>query len=281
MTRPTILVTGISGLLGPYLADAAREVATVHTTSRTQGDTPCDLSDSTAVRDMIRAVSPHLVLHAAAMTDVDGCERDPDAADRANRVCTDNLARAIGAACTLLYVSTDQVYGDDAGPHREGEEAPVNAYGRSKLAGERAALAHPGGIVARTSFFGPSRTAGRSSLSDFVIRSLSAGERVTLFSDVLFTPLHVTTLSAILIEMFQRGLRGAFNVASRSGFSKADFAIRIAEQRRLSLHSATIGRSTTTPGRAPRPTDLRLDPGRLERALGRPMPLLAQEIARL
>jgi dTDP-4-dehydrorhamnose reductase len=281
MVKPIVLVTGAQGLLGPYLVQALRDQATVVTTSRRGSDRPCDLLDPEAVRTLLAEVQPQHVIHAAAMTNVDQCEVDPTAANAGNCQTTAHLAESMPRGCRLLYVSTDQVYPDAAGPHVEGTEAPINAYGRSKLAGERSALGHPGALVARTNLFGPSITPGRASLSDFVASSLAAGKQITLFRDVLFSPLHIATLAALLAEMTLTGLSGVFNVGSRDGLSKADFGLAVARRLGLSTDSVRIGLSSEMASRAPRTLDLRLSVARVEAALGRSMPTCEQEISRL
>ena len=276
-----MLITGSTGLLGPYLVEAAAGWGQVYTTSRTGGGYPGDLTDPDAARAIIDATSPEVIVHAAAMTNVDACETDPNAADRANCQATEILVRTMPVGAFLVFLSTDQVYPDSPGPHVEGQEAPANVYGSSKLAGEKAALKHRQTLVVRTNLFGPSRTPGRTSLSDFVVNSLSARRSITLFEDVIFSPLHATTLTTVIGAMLDRGLTGTFNAASRSGMSKAEFACRIADRFGLQKETATKGYSTLVPGRARRPLDLRMDPSRLEGQLGYTMPTLEEEIARL
>jgi dTDP-4-dehydrorhamnose reductase len=273
----TALVTGANGLLGPYLVDAFGPHVT--TSARRSGDAPCELADAAAVRELVARIKPTVVVHAAAMTAIDLAEAEPQIADDNNRRTTENLAAALPANCKLVYISTDQVYPNVAGPHREGSEAPVNVYGRTKLAGERAAAAHPRALILRTNLFGPSRTPGRTSLSDFVVDSLRTDKPVTLFRDVLFSPLHMTTLASLVREMSDAGLTGTYNLGSREGISKADFAIAIADHLGLSLANARIGLSTEFANRAQRPLDLRLDVARVEKAVGRAMPTCRAEIA--
>jgi len=281
MVKPTVLITGAQGLLGPYLAQAFREHATVVTTARRGGDRPCDLLDAAAVRMLMSEVAPAHVIHAAAMTNVDQCEVDPAAADAGNRQTTAHLVEAMPPGSRLLYVSTDQVYPDVAGPHREGTEAPSNSYGRSKLAGEKVALARPGSFIARTNLFGPSLTLGRASLSDFVANSLAAGKPITVFSDVLFSPLHIATLASLLAEVAIARVEGVFNIGCREGLSKADFGLAVAKRLGLSTDTVKVGLSSDMPSRAPRNADLRLAVDRIEGALGRSMPTCEHEIDKL
>jgi dTDP-4-dehydrorhamnose reductase len=241
----------------------------------------CDLADRQALRALLGTVVPDVVIHAAGFTDVDACESAPQQAFAINRDLTASLVRALAPATRLVFISTDQVYPDTQGPHAEHEAAPVNVYGRSKLAGEQAALAHPRTLVLRTNFFGPSLTQQRQSLSDFVVGSLSEGKSVTFFDDILFSPLHMTTLTSLIVELVARGLNGTFNAGCRDGKSKADFACAVARHKKLPTDKARVGSSASLPGRAPRAHDLRLDVSHLETCVGRSMPTWEQVIAKL
>jgi len=280
MTAPTILVTGAFGLLGPYLTDAAGSVGAVVASGRSDG-VACDLTQAGEVRRLLDHAQPDIILHAAALTDVDACERDPARADQLNRGIVANVVAEITRETMFVLFSTDQVYPDSVGPHAVGTEDPVNAYGRSKLAGEGAARSHGRSLVLRTNLFGPSQTRGRESLSDFVARRLSSSEGADLFVDVLFSPLHMATLAALALEVAAMGLTGVFNAGSREGMSKYDFGIAVADQLNLPTSEARPARSDDLPARAPRPHDLRLDVGTFEASLGRVMPTLLDEVQKL
>jgi dTDP-4-dehydrorhamnose reductase len=275
-----IVITGGTGLFGPYLCEAAAALAPVRVVARHGGEA-CDLTDRNAVGRLFARLRPRLVVHAAAMTNVDACETAPAVAIRVNELASANVAATLSADAVLVYISTDQVYPDVPGPHREGSEAPVNVYGRSKLAGERATLARERTLVVRTNLFGPSRSAGRQSLSDFLTERLGEREPVTLFRDSWFSPLHMTTLASLVFELAHRNLRGIYNVGCRAGASKAEFGLMIARHLGLPTDTAAVGDSSAITGRAPRPHDLRLDVSRVETALGRVMPTLAEEVSKL
>lgn len=275
------LITGATGLLGDYLADACRLRGPVVATSRSGGDLPCDLRDLSMTERLVAEAAPDVVIHAAALTDVDRCEREPREALAANQSTATNLAAALAPTTQLVVISTDQVYPDTPGPHAEPDASPVNSYGRSKLAGEQAALMHPKAVAVRTNFFGPSRRPQRESLSDFFVRALKAKEPVALFADVFFSPLHMATLAGIIAELVELDATGVINVGCREGRSKADFALAIARHKHLPTETARLANSSTLPGRAPRAHDLRLDVSKLESILGRSMPTLEEEIAKL
>jgi dTDP-4-dehydrorhamnose reductase len=275
------LITGATGLLSNYLVEVCRRDGPVTTTSRSGGDRPCDLIDPVATRTLLREVKPDVVVHAAGLTDVDACERDPEAAFAANRDTAANLAAHMPASARLVFISTDQVYPDVPGPHGEGDTGPVNVYGRSKLAGEQAALAFESALVLRTNFFGPSRRPGRESLSDYLSKALAAKAPVVLFGDILFSPLLMATLADLLPELVEKNARGVLNVGCREGLSKAAFGLAIARAKGLPTETARVGSSSELPHRAPRAHDLRLDVALIEKTIGRPMPTLEEEIKKL
>jgi len=277
----TALVTGGTGLLAPYVAEAAGTLGTVVVSSRTGSDRAADLSRSADVESLFDSVRPDVVFHTAALTDVDLCERDPAAARLLNQEVVANLVQFLRPSTVLVLFSTDQVYPDTRGLHREGDEAPVNTYGRTKLGGESEALAHDRSLIVRTNLFGPSRTAGRESLSDFVIGRLRGGDEAGLFTDVSFNPLHMETLAKMTVQVVEAGLTGVFNLGSRDGMTKHDFGVAVGRHLGLDVSLIRRTRSDDLAGRAPRPHDLRTAVDRLESALGIVMPTLQEEVLKL
>jgi dTDP-4-dehydrorhamnose reductase len=276
-----ILITGAAGLFGPHLVKAFSDLGEVVGLGRSKGTVLCDLTDHDQTYDLVSKIAPALTIHCAALADVDACEASPNQADRQNRLATANLTAALPKSSRLLFISTDQVYPDTAGPHKEGSESPVNQYGKSKLAGENEALKHGNAVAVRTNMFGPSMTEGRQSLSDFVVHSLSANVPTTLFSDVLFSPLHFHTLAECLRKLAVSKFVGTCNLGSRDGVTKAEFGLAIAAHKKLPLKDVTIGHSTRLLDRAPRSLDLRMAVSYVEEILGMQMPGTLEEIRKL
>jgi dTDP-4-dehydrorhamnose reductase len=143
-----IVITGANGQLGRELVDAfaAHDVVA--------GDLgTLDVADRDSVRAVVSTTAPDAIVHAAAWTDVDGCEADPDLAFRVNALGTRNVveaARLVGAR--VCYVSTDYVFdGTASRPYTEWDTPnPLSVYGRSKLGGEREM--RPEDTVVRTSW---------------------------------------------------------------------------------------------------------------------------------
>lgn len=136
---PRMFVTGAGGMVGSYVTEVFADYQLV-LTDRADGFTPLDVRDPAAVMDAVGAAQPAVVLHLAAATDVDRCEREPDWAFHSNAIGTQNVALACQRhGATLVYVSTGGVFpGTQVEPYTEFDTpAPVNVYGRAKLAGEQ------------------------------------------------------------------------------------------------------------------------------------------------
>ena len=141
------LVTGAGGMLGRDLCAVLAEAGETGVVAAPRA--ALDITQAAAVRDGVAGVD--VVLNAAGWTDVDGAETAEGAATAVNGDAVHVLAEAAGAR--LFHISTDYVFdGAATAPYREAAEpAPINAYGRSKAAGERAVLA-AGGYVVRTAW---------------------------------------------------------------------------------------------------------------------------------
>lgn len=147
-----ILVTGRDGQVGRELTRSLAGLGEVTATGRAE----LDLSSDDSIRSVVREVRPHLIVNAAAYTAVDKAESEPDFARRINAEAVATLAaeaKAVGAA--VMHYSTDYVFdGSKATPYVEDDAThPLNVYGRTKLAGERAlTVAGIPTLVLRTSW---------------------------------------------------------------------------------------------------------------------------------
>jgi len=226
-----VLVTGATGMLGATLipAMAARGHEVVRHSHSNPAGVQVDLTRRDLVLDFLRHESPDVIVNLVALTNVDRCEEAIDVASQMNVGVVENLAHWIEKekpGCHLVQVSTDMVY-DGAGPHGEDSVLLRNVYALSKYAGELAA-SKVGATVLRTNFFGRSACAGRTSFTDWIWTALRHGSPITVFDDVLFSPLSMATLSELICDVIRIKPAGVFNLGSRNGMSKADFALLFA-----------------------------------------------------
>ena len=148
-----ILITGCNGQLGRDLQEAALRYPALQLLCTDIHN--LDLADATAVTAYIRKHQPSFIINCAAHTAVDEAEDEEDKAFLINAVAVQNLAEAAGACgAHLIHISTDYVFdGTKTTPYTEEDASnPQSAYGRSKLAGEKAALSHPQTMVIRTAW---------------------------------------------------------------------------------------------------------------------------------
>jgi dTDP-4-dehydrorhamnose reductase len=129
------------------------------TRSRLPGvDHGIDLDDEPSVAALFAGCQPSLIVHCAAVCNVEACERSPDFAHSVNVEGTRILLAHAPATARIVYVSSDHVFGGDAGPYDErSATAPISVYGRTRVAAEQLVLARPNSLVIRTSLWiGPS-----------------------------------------------------------------------------------------------------------------------------
>lgn len=276
-----VLVTGATGLLGarlvPILRDLDFEVVTHG--RRPGADEAADLVIAEESKALLNRVMPDAIVHLVGLTDVDECERDPHRAYQLNVLALAHIVDWLRETKTgeLVFVSTDQVY-DAAGENAETDVLLRNTYGLTKLCGERVAL-EADAVVLRTNFFGRSHTPDRASFSDWVRAGSASPEGMLLLTDVEFSPLSIETLSGLIGTVLRSPARGVFNVGSRGGMSKRDFAYGVARELGVSLEGARDGTRADLQLFAPRPSGMIMDSGLFERSFGVAMPTLEQEIA--
>lgn len=257
-----VLITGSTGFLGPYLMDAFKvdPENTVCGISRSgPSDYKGDLTKEGIV-ELLMVNRPDLVIHAAAATNVDWCQKNPLAAYATNVKATRNLVKFLKPSSKLVYISSDMVY-SGPGPHFVGGHTvnPINSYGMTKFFGELEAEKHPNHLILRTNIYGLARSTGvRSSLVDFLIGTFNSGLPLNIFTDVMFSPLHVVTLCNLIRQMVMDDTRGVHNLGSSNGISKAKFALLLASNLGLSAAQALTVESISGDGRAPRPKDMRM-----------------------
>lgn len=238
-----------------------------------------DVIDAAAVARVIAATAPAVIINAAAWTDVDGAETDPERALAVNARGAAHVAEAARAAgAALIHVSTDYVFdGAEGAPYAETDAPrPRGVYGAGKLEGETAVRRlQPRSAVVRTAWlFGPT---GR----DFVGRILDAADRddpLEVVDDQRGSPTATTDLAQALAVMAVRMANdrdaptGLYHFAGAGEATWRDVAVEILKVREALTGRAapTVGRGRLAdrPGAAIRPRDTRLDCAALARDYG-------------
>lgn len=220
---------------------------------------------------VLNDVRPDLIVHAAAMTNVDACERNPVLAQRVN---CDVLGEIVEycqlSGSRLVHISTDSVFdGQKETPYNENDPvAPLNVYARTKLAAESLVLRRPDAIVLRTNIFGWRPPGGDVSFGEWVLRSLRDGTPLTMFHDVMYSPIATPLFSGVVAQCVKAGLTGLYHAGGGEILSKYQFALKVAEAYGLPTNNVLSISVADKPLAALRPRNMALDSSKLAAALG-------------
>lgn len=234
------------------------------------------LDDQDGIRKVLGQSRPRCVLHCGAITNVDGCEKDPVLADKVNGHATAWIAEScVGIGAALLYVSTDFVfdgrqhgtpYATTATPH------PLSAYGRSKWLGEQGVLRHgrPDFWVVRTSWvFGP----GGKNFPKAILDRARSGNPLKVVTDQEGRPTMTHDLAEAMLDLAEARAPGGIYHASNEGqCTWHQFAVDIL--REAGLGHIPVGTQTAADLNLParRPAWSVLDTSALRAVRGRPLP---------
>lgn len=223
-----VLITGANGLLGQKLIDLGRKDASleVHGTGRgTDRNIPgnhtyhsLDLTDQASVNELIQDVRPDVVIHTAAMTQVDECEERPEECKLQNVEVVRYLAKACSnVGAFLVHTSTDFIFDGKSGPYREDHEPnPLSVYGQSKLDSENLLKDIPGlsyGIARTILVYGRVNQMSRSNIVLWLKTALENGKEIKLVTDQFRSPTLAEDLAMGCWLIGQKRAEGVFNIS--------------------------------------------------------------------
>lgn len=220
--RNLIIITGISGLLGPHVANAFLKagygedelLGIYNSTVPIYDKIPTkkiDLTDETQVS----LISPNSqIIHCAAMTDVNLCESKPDVAKLINanmtRIICEHASRS---GSNVVYISSESVFYDKFLSDEKTVANPMSVYHKTKRAGEDEVLKFKNNLVLRTNMFGPSLNGG-SKLFEHCYDNLKKGMEVKAISDNIFNPVSVIKLGELIVDLCEKKGVGIYNISS-------------------------------------------------------------------
>ena len=236
-----VLITGANGLLGQKLYSnlaTRREFIPLAT-----GRGPCrlakgthyhelDITDPDAVFQLVTNWRPDAIVHAAALTQVDYCEKHPHECTAINVTGTKNLLEAAKTAgICFMFISSDFVFSGRQGPYQEDDEPdPVNFYGQSKLEGEQLVKQSglPWSIVRTVLVYGVARDMSRSNILLWARKNLLEGKAIRVVNDQWRTPTLVEDLSdgcRLILDQLKTGI---FHISGQEILTPYDMAVRTA-----------------------------------------------------
>lgn len=264
-----VIVTGISGFLGPFLADALpggiagigihNRQPPVHTPMETL---QLDLTDQVQVQEIITQIQPDFILHAAALSNPNYCEQHPEASKKVNLEASVYLAKiAAKIGCGFLFVSTDLVFqGDQSWYTPTSATAPLMMYGKHKAQAEKAILnVHSEAIVARIPLlYGFSKNESNNFLVAW-LEKIKRGETVYAFEDEFRTSASAACVARGLWLLVQKKMQGIWHLGGRERLSRYDFIVQAAQQLYLPTNIIQPSKQADVTMPAARPADVSLN----------------------
>jgi dTDP-4-dehydrorhamnose reductase len=241
-----VLITGANGLLGQKLVQKLKDEPEyqVFATGRGKCRLPVswgkgyqwlelDVTDLEEVAAIFDWVKPDVLIHTAAMTNVDECELNQEACKIQNIDAVKNLIVACeGHGTHFIHLSTDFIFSGDKGPYLEADQpAPVNYYGETKLESEELIEASTiKSAIARTVLvYGIAADMSRSNIILWVKKSLENGKNIQVVNDQWRTPTLAEDLADGCILIMDKGATGIFNISGKDMLTPFDMAILTAD----------------------------------------------------
>lgn len=278
-----ILVTGANGLLGQKLV--AKLVDQPHHQLLATGrgvwrgeNIPglryqsLDIEDRQAVFDLLQKEQPNTIIHAAAMTQVDLCETEQEACQRANVDAVQHICDACQKlGIYLVHVSTDFIFDGEGGPYDEAAQPePISVYGRSKWEGEKVVmqLEQPWCIIRTALVYGLTHRMSRSNIVLWAHQSLKEKKEIRVVDDQFRSPTLAEDLADACIAAAQRQPCGVFHISGPEIMSVYDMVQRIAAFFELSTETLSRTDSSSLNQRAKRPPSTGLVIAKARKELG-------------
>ena len=240
-----ILITGANGLLGQKLLDILCADLSVQVLATSRGESrlpylpdhisyePLDITNQQEVMTVVSEFSPDVIIHTAAMTNVDQCEEEREACWEINVTAVNYLVEVAELCDTqFIHLSTDFIFSGEEGPlDEEAAPAPVNYYGESKLAAEEIVKgSSTAWAIARTVLvYGVTPEMSRSNIILWVKGSLEKGEVIKVVNDQWRTPTLAEDLAAGCMLIAQQRSEGIFNISGKDFLTPYEMALQTAD----------------------------------------------------
>ncbi len=264
----TILVTGSNGLLGQkliHLLASQKEfcfVATARGQNRVLLDKPfkfasMDITNPEQIQEVFSHFKPEILIHTAAMTQVDDCEKDQENCLLQNVKAVQYLVQAAEKYNTFfIYLSTDFIFDGTAGPYdEEAKPNPISFYGNSKWEAEKIVQAsNLSWAIARTVLvYGVAQNMSRSNIILWVKKSLEEGKKIKVVDDQWRTPTLAEDLAKGCFLIAQKQATGIFNISGKDFLTPYQIALATADFFGLdkTLIERTDSTTFTQPARRP------------------------------
>ena len=228
-----ILITGAFGQLGTSLCkvlsnESILAAGRVIISTKKYKCIELDITNQRKVAEIIRNYKPDIIIHLAAMTDVDGCEKTPEIAFDVNVKATENLLTSFKGK--FIYISTDYVFDGEKGPYFEVDKVnPMSVYGKTKLYGENLVQQSDiDWVILRSNIIFSYSDRTKASFVNWVVDSLKKRQMITVVNDQWNNPTWTNDLAKVISKIIEKDINGLYHYGGRDYLNRLEFAKMIA-----------------------------------------------------
>ena len=262
-----ILITGASGMLGAMLVEKFKNEYNVFATGNSFFDKQhsqymkFDLSSESYIK-LFNWSSPDIIIHCGALTNGNYCEENPKKAFLINGYSMNKIVKHSKKNAKIIYVSTDAVFPSNTHMASEVEStSPESIYGKSKELGEKLLISsNKNYYIVRTTIVGKNINKSKQSFVDWIIKSSKTNDKITLFDDVIFTPISVYDLAIELDFLIKSDIqKGIYHISGKTILTKYHFAKKLLDSMNYSSKNILKGKISNFTTRAKRSNDQTLN----------------------
>jgi len=228
-----ILITGAFGQLGTSLCkelsnESILASGRVIISTKKYKCIELDITNQKRVAEIIRDYKPDIIIHLAAMTDVDGCEKTPEIAFDVNVKATENLLTSFKGK--FIYISTDYVFDGEKGPYFEDDKVnPMSVYGKTKLYGENLVQQSDiDWVILRSNIIFSYSDRTKASFVNWVVDSLKKRQMITVVNDQWNNPTWTNDLAKVISKIIEKDINGLYHYGGGDYLNRLEFAKMIA-----------------------------------------------------
>ena len=228
-----ILITGAFGQLGASLCEVLPNDSILATGRNIPANEKysckrLDITNQKQIEKVIGDYRPDTIIHLAAMTDVDGCEKKPEIAFDINVRATENLVNSFDGK--FIYISTDYVFDGEQGPYSEDDKVnPISVYGKTKLYGENLVQESDlDWVVLRSNIIFSYNDRTKASFVNWVVESLKNRKLITVVNDQWNNPTWTNDLANVISMIIDKDIVGLYHYGGKDFMNRFEFAKMIA-----------------------------------------------------
>ena len=278
-TISRIFLTGASGFLGGYVLNALADhdlLGTVHSQPVAKAPKPLlglDLTDADKTRALLDEFNPDCIIHTAAISNLDACEKEPERARAVNVKSTEVLAEWAGThTARLIFLSSEMVFDGRKTKYTEDTPPlPMSVYGQTKVEAETHVLQLDRGVVLRSALqFGVPLFGGTSFLM-WMLERLENNQSAPLFIDQYRSPIWARNLVDLIIELIDHDFSGILNAGGANRIDRFSFGLQVCDTGGFDAGRLEPTSMFDNPHVAPRPQDVSLDISKTQALLTTPI----------